>query len=434
MRDPFRRTGRIVQSLADDDFYKFSMLALIHSDPQLRDAETLFAFKNRTTSVEIGHIIPEEAIRRELDHVTTLQFNDTELRYLGGHFASEMTPDGETSRRMFEQSFVDSLRDYKMSPYHLTKEMNGTYTIEASGPWFSTTLWEIHVLQVMAQLYFEHCISGYTTFERQCIWAEAQSRLLEKVQLLKRHPEITLVDFGTRRRACSSWQQYVNEVLLEELGPNQYRGSSNVRLSMALHTVPMGTFAHELPMGMSGILHGSDEQIRESQNTTFDLWWAHFGQPLSVALSDTYGTDFFLETFGKDRAAQWKGTRQDSGDPFEYGEKLVAYYDSVGVNPREKLIVFSDGLDVHTIVELYERFSGRIGVTFGWGTNLTNDFSIGGHELKPLSLVMKLMACHGHRTVKLSDNLDKAMGKDEDVERFKKVFGYTGSFRKKPRY
>ncbi|HXV26527.1 MAG TPA: nicotinate phosphoribosyltransferase [Candidatus Paceibacterota bacterium] len=431
LHDPFRREGPIVTSLADDDFYKLSMLALIHARPDMHHAQVQFAFKNRTSRVELGHILREEDIRRELDHARTLSFNETELRYLGGHFASETTADGEVNRRMFEQPFVDALRDYRLPDYRLTREINGTYSIEARGSWFEVTLWEIHVLQVVAQLYFEHCIAKLSPFERQCVWAQAQSRLLEKVNILKRYPGITIVDFGTRRRACLAWQRYVNEVLLNELGPAQYRGTSNVMLSMENHTVPMGTFAHELVMGMSGIMHGSNEDIVASQNATFDRWYEHFAQPLSVALSDTYGTDFFLKSFGPERAAAWKGTRQDSGDPFAYGEKLIRYYESVGVSPRTKLIVFSDGLDVDTIRELYERFSGRITVTFGWGTNLTNDF---GPDLEPLSLVMKLLECNGHKTVKLSDNLDKAMGKPEDVERFKRIFGYTGTFSKQPRY
>lgn len=433
LRDPFlrREDERIVTSLADDDFYKMSMAGLIASDPRLDAATVKFAFKNRTASVELAHRISEADIRRELDHARTLKFTETGLRYYGGHFVSETTPTGEVNRRMFDQPLVDRLRPYQLPPYHLIKEVNGTYTLEASGPWFDTTFWEIHILQVMAQLYFESLIAKMSPFERRCAWAQAEVRLLEKIRILKRHPDITITDFGTRRRACLAWQRFVNEVLLNELGPRQFRGSSNVMLSMENHTVPMGTFAHELVMGMSGIMHGTNEEIAASQNALLDLWYNHYGQSLSVALSDTYGSDYFFRTFGAERAALWKGTRQDSGDPFVYGEKQLEFYKSVGVDPSKKLIVFSDGLDVDTIVELYERFRGRINVTFGWGTNLTNDF---GPGLEPLSLVMKLLECNGHRTVKLSDNLDKAMGKPEDVERYKRIFGYTGTFAKAPRY
>jgi len=431
LRDPFAREGPVVTSLADDDFYKLSMLGLIAARPEMRDAPVRFAFKNRTANVALAQYIREADLKRELDHVTTLSFNETELRYIGGHFASEQTPAGEVSRRMFSQELVDGLRGFRLQPVRAIREVNDTYTVEASGSWYGATLWEIHVLQIMAQLYFESLIATLSAFERQAVWAQAVGRLLEKVRILKRHPDITIVDFGTRRRACLAWQRYVNEVLLNELGPRQYRGTSNVMLSMENHTVPMGTFAHELVMGMSGIMHGTNDEIRGSQNALLDLWYAHYGQPLSVALSDTYGSDFFFRTFGAERAALWKGTRQDSGDPFAYGERTIEFYRSIGVDPTKKLIVFSDGLDVDTIVELADRFRGRIMTTFGWGTNLTNDF---GERFAALSLIMKLLECCGHRMVKLSDNLAKATGPEEQVERFKRIVDYRETFRKQPRY
>ena len=436
--DPFKRVrsesedeGRIVTSLADDDFYKFTMAALILSDARMKDAIVRFSFKNRTSRIELAHFIPEAALREELDHARTLRFNYNELCFLNGHFASEQTPDGERNKRILDQPLIDFLQNYQLPPYRLTREVNGTYSLDVEGSWPQATFWEIHVLQIVAQLYFESIIAKHSAFERQCVWAEAQRRLLEKVRILKRHPDITIVEFGTRRRACLAWQKHVNEVLLNELGPQRFRGTSNVAISMLNLTMPMGTFAHEIVMGMSGIMHRNNDEIAASQNALFDLWYQRFGQPLSIALSDTYGTDTFLSTFGADRARLWKGTRQDSGDPFVYGEKLIAYYKSVDVDPRTKLIVFSDGLDVDTIVELADRFRGRIGVTFGWGTNLTNDF---GPNIQPLSLVMKLMECNGHGTVKLSDNMDKAMGKPDDIERFKRIFGHADEYRKEPRY
>jgi len=430
LRDPFAREGPIVTSFADDDEYKMTMLGLIHSDPRMRDADVVFAAKNRTTRVALAQYIREEDLRRELDHAQALRFDETHLRYTGGHYSTETGPGGEVHRRMYGQEFINDLRSYRLSPYHLNREVNDTYTLTARGPWFTTTLWEIPVLHILAGLYFESQLAPLSVFERQAVWAEGVRRLMEKVRILKRHPEVTFIDFGNRRRASLAWQRFVNEVLLNEL-PGQFLGTSNVMLSMENHTVPKGTFAHELLMGMSGIMHGSNEEIAASQNALFDLWFARYGQPLSVALSDTYGTDFFLRTFGADRARLWKGSRQDSGDPFAYGEKLLAFYRSVDVDPMTKLIVFSDALDVDTIVELSDRFRGRINVTFGWGTNLTNDF---GDGFNPLSLVMKLMECNGHRTVKLSDNLDKAMGREEDIERFKRIVGYTSEFRKQPRY
>jgi nicotinate phosphoribosyltransferase len=431
LRDPFRREEPIVTSLIDDDFYKLTMLGMIHADPRLRDAEVVFSAKNRTTRVALAQHITDDQIREEMNHVTTLRFDEAALGYIGSCSTDDPKTSGNARRQMFEQSFLDALRTYRLAPYHVNREPNDTFTITTRGSWFSTTLWEIHTLQILSQLYFESLIANLSVFERQAVWAGAVGRLLEKIRILKQYPDITIVDFGTRRRACHAWQRYVVEVLLTELGPTQFLGTSNVLLSMEHRTEPKGTFAHELVMGMSGIMHESNDAIRESQNTLFNRWFAHYGHPLSIALSDTYGTDFFLRSFGVERAHAWKGTRQDSGDPFVYGEKLISFYQSVGIDPRTKLIVFSDGLDVDTIVELAERFRGRIKVTFGWGTNLTNDF---GKGFEPLSLVMKLMECNGHHTVKLSDNIDKAMGRPTDIERFKRIFEYQSAFHKQPRY
>ena len=149
-------------------------------------------------------------------------------------------------------------------------------------------------------------------------------------------------------------------------------------------------------------------------------WWQEYGWGLSIALTDTYGTDFFFRDMTAAQARAWKGLRQDSGDPMAFGEKAIAFYERYGMDPREKLIVFSDGLDLGTIVKLADHFAGRIRVSFGWGTNLTNDVGF-----EALSLVIKVVEAQGHRTVKLSDNLAKATGDAYDIERFKRLFGHT---------
>ena len=191
----------------------------------------------------------------------------------------------------------------------------------------------------------------------------------------------------------------------------------------------MGTNAHEEDMAMSGIMHGSDDEIRNSHQKVLQEWWEEYGWALSIALTDTYGTDFFFRDMTYEQARDWKGLRQDSGDPFKFGDKAIAFYQQHGIDPREKLLVFSDGLDVDTIIRLADYFAGRIKVTFGWGTNLTNDLGF-----PAISIIIKLLESNGYGTVKLSDNLAKAMGKPEDIERFKRIFGYTGTTYEKVRY
>jgi nicotinate phosphoribosyltransferase len=206
-------------------------------------------------------------------------------------------------------------------------------------------------------------------------------------------------------------------------------GTSNVYFARKYSLAPIGTMAHEMFMVMSGVMHGTDETIYASHNRVLQDWWDYYGFDLSIALTDTYGSDFFFRDLSLEQARNWKGLRQDSGDPVAFGEKAIRFYESRGIDPREKLIVFSDGLDIESIYQLTEHFAGRIKIAFGWGTNLTNDLGFGA-----LSLVVKVVESCGHGTVKLSDNLAKAIGTPEDIERFKRVFGYTGTLFEACRY
>jgi nicotinate phosphoribosyltransferase len=173
-------------------------------------------------------------------------------------------------------------------------------------------------------------------------------------------------------------------------------------------------------MVMAGMMADNDDTVCASHNRVLQEWWEEYGWGLSIALTDTYGSDFFFRDMTTEQARAWKGLRQDSGDPMAFGETAIAFYERHGIDPRDKLIVFSDGLDLGTIVKLANHFAGRIQVSFGWGTNLTNDVGF-----EPLSLVIKVTEANGHRTVKLSDNLAKATGDAYDIERFKRIFGHT---------
>jgi nicotinate phosphoribosyltransferase len=184
--------------------------------------------------------------------------------------------------------------------------------------------------------------------------------------------------------------------------------------------MPMGTSAHEMFMVLAGLSDQSDDAIRNSHQDFLNLWWDQYGYGLSIALTDTFGSEFFFKDMTSWQAAQWKGLRHDSGNPYVFGENTINFYKSKGVDPKEKMIVFSDGLDVDKIVHLADFFNGKIKTSFGWGTNLTNDLGLGA-----LSLVVKPVAANGVPLVKLSDNLAKAMGDPATVERYKRVFGYT---------
>lgn len=404
----------IVNSLLDVDFYKFAMGQLIFH--KYTETPVNYAFKNRTINIPLADIIKEKDLRRELDHVRTLRFTKTELHYLRGT--------DEYGERMFKEDYLDFLETLTLPEYYLTrtKEKNATYRLEFRGTWTTAIYWETIALSIVNELYYRSLMAAKSTFERETIYASGVLRLAEKIRTLKENTGITFCDFGTRRRFSRDWQEYVVRTLAKELPANQFLGTSNVYLAMKYGLLPMGTSAHEMFMAMSGIMHDSDEAVRNSHNQVLKDWWEEYGLGLSVALTDTYGTEFFFKDMTAEQARDWKGLRHDSGDPFTFGENALAFYEKHGINPKEKLLVFSDGLDLATILEIAKRFSGRIKVTFGWGTNLTNDLG-----LKALSLVVKIIDSCGHGTVKLSDNFSKAMGSLEDIQRFKNIFGYTAT-------
>lgn len=213
--------------------------------------------------------------------------------------------------------------------------------------------------------------------------------------------------------------------ILRTEGEAIYAGTSNVMFSMQDGTDPKGTFAHELYMVLAAItgMLDNDEGLRGSHNEVLQKWWDLYGRDLSIALTDTFGSGFFFEDMTCEQSAAWKGLRHDSGDAIIFGERAVRFYDEHCVDPTKKLVLFSDGLDVDEIVRIFEHFVGRIISAFGWGTTLTNDLGF-----PTLSIIVKVLMAGGFNTVKLSDNIAKAMGTDGDIDRYKRVFGYNVDF------
>lgn len=400
----------IIASLLDTDFYKFTMGQWVFR--RYPHVPVRYAFLNRTARVHLADVIDAAALRQELDHVRTLRFNKSELHYLRGT--------NEYGACLFGEDYLRFLQELQLPPYELAMA-NGTIELTFAGPWATTIYWETLALSIINELYYRALLASYSAFERDLVWATGQVRLAEKITTLRQHPEITVCDFGTRRRFSKTWHQYVNRTMAAEL-PQQFLGTSNVADAMQYSLLPMGTAAHELYMVMAAIMHTDAEAIRASHNRVLQEWWEEYGGGLSIALTDNYGSDFFFRDMSAEQARAWKGLRQDSGDPVAFGEAAIAFYRSHGIEPRDKLLVFSDGLDLRTIIQLAKMFQGRIGVSFGWGTNLTNDVG-----LAPLSLVIKVVEANGHRTVKLSDNLAKATGEQEDIAYFKKIFGHTAT-------
>lgn len=404
-----KRRGYIIKSLLDLDFYKLTMGQLVFYLYALVPVK--YAFKNRTKKVSIPKFVKRSDLKRELDHAIELPFTDEEINYLRNLKIAGI--------QVFKKSYLSFLRNLILPPYEL-KKVGDEYQLEFSGPWALAIYWETLALSIINELYYMALTKKMTEKEKIELFQRGRARLEAKIEILLQHPWITITDFGTRRRFAGWWQEEVVATLASRLPKMQFLGTSNVYLAMKYGLTPVGTLAHEMFMVMSGIMHDDSDHIKASHNQVLKDW-ANFYKPvLLTALTDTYGTKFFFNDMTAGQAGLWKALRQDSGDPIAFGEASIKFYEKHGVDPKEKLLVFSDGLDIEAILKIAHHFKSKINVTFGWGTNLTNDLG-----LEALSLVIKAVESCGHGTVKFSDNLAKATGNPEDIERFKNIFGYA---------
>ena len=372
------RDSPIISSLLDVDFYKFTMGQLVYL--RHRAVQVKYALENRTRSVRLADHIDIVQLREELDHVRRLRFNNSELHYLRGT--------NEYGDRMFKEGYLEFLRELRLPDYDV-EVVDGQFRLEFRGSWAESIYWETLALAIINELYYRTMMKPLSRFERDLVFAEGRSRLARKIERIRRVPELNFADFGTRRRFSRRWQYYIDECLAEEL-PRHFAGTSGTDSAMRAGLVPMGTSAHELYMVMSGIMHDTDESIRHSHRRVLDEWWDQYGWGLSVALTDTYGSDFFFSDMTQEQARNWKGLRHDSGDPFEFAERAIGFYRTQGIDPSEKLLIFSDGLELDSILALHEKLQDRIKVSFGWGTNLTNDLGF-----EPISIVIKAVEANG---------------------------------------
>ena len=411
------RLDPIIRSLLDTDFYKLLMLQLIWSLHP--DVQATFSLINRSRHVRLADIVDEGELRAQLDHARTLSFSKKELIWLAGN-----TFYGET--QMFKPGFIAWLADFRLPAYELTKR-DGQYELSFHGPWTHTTMWEIPALAIINELRTRAVLRGEGRFALDITYARAKAKLWEKVERLRKLDGLLISDFGTRRRHSFLWQRWCVEALKEGLG-DAVLGTSNVLLAMDGDLEAIGTNAHELPM-VAAALAETDEELRAAPYRVLDEWRRTYGGNLLVALPDAFGTRAFLAD-APDWVADWTGFRPDSAPPIEGGEEIIAWWKAKGRDPREKLLVFSDGMDIDSIEEAHRHFTGRVRMSFGWGTNLTNDFKGclpgGGEALDPISLVCKVTDANGRPAVKLSDNPEKATGDPAEITRYLRVFGEAG--------
>jgi nicotinate phosphoribosyltransferase len=411
------RLDPVIRSLLDTDFYKLLMLQLIWREH--RDVDVTFALINRTRAVRLADEIDEGELRAQLDHARTLSFTNRELIWLAGNSFYGRT-------RMFAPEFIEWLRGFRLPEYELSRR-EGQYELRFVGPWALTTMWETSALAIVNELRSRAVLRGRGRFTLDVLYARAKAKLWDKVERLRRLPDLAVSDFGTRRRHGFLWQRWCIEALKEGLG-RKLVGTSNVLLAMELDLEAIGTNGHELPM-VEAALSDSDEALAGAPYRVLESWRSIYGGNLLVALPDAFGTTAFLRA-APDWLADWTGFRPDSLPPAEAGEQIIAWWQAHGRDPRDKLLVFSDAMDVDSIEAVHRRFHGRVRLSFGWGTNLTNDFRgcdpDGGHALDPISLVCKVATVNGRPAVKLSDNPEKSTGDASEIERYRRVFGSEG--------
>ncbi len=414
------RLDPIIRSLLDTDFYKLLMLQMIRELHP--DVNVTFSLINRSWHVRLAEVIDEGELRAQLDHARTIRFTKKELIWLAGN-----TFYGKT--QMFSPGFIAWLADFRLPEYDLRK-VEGQYELHFYGPWTHTTMWEIPALAIVNELRSRQAMKGKGRFMLDVIYARAKAKLWSKVERLRPLQTLRVSDFGTRRRHGFLWQRWCVEALKEGLG-SALTGTSNVLLAMDNDLEAIGTNAHELPMVMAALAK-TDKELREAPYRVLDEWQRTYDSNLLIALPDAFGTTAFLRD-APDWVADWTGFRPDSAPPIEGGEEIIRWWKQHGRDPREKLLIFSDGMDIEGIEATYRHFAGRVRTSFGWGTNLTNDFigcaPDGSTDLDPISLVCKVTDVNGRPAVKLSDNPEKATGDPAEIARYLRVFGDAGRVR-----
>jgi nicotinate phosphoribosyltransferase len=362
----------ILSSLLDTDLYKFTMMQVVlHQFP---GAQVEYRFKCRNTGIPLAPYVTE--IREEIRHLCTLRFQDAELAYL-------------RSLRFIKSDFVDFLGLFKLNEKYIEVQAlpSGDIDIRICGPWLHTILFEIPVLAIVNEVYFRNTA-------RNPPLAQGRERLDRKIAQLQAEGlgDLKIADYGTRRRFSNAWHEEVLRRLAERLGAGpsgQLAGTSNVLYAMKLGLTPLGTVAHEYLQACQAL----GPRLRDSQVFA-------------------YGINAFLRDFDMYFCKLFDGARHDSGDPFSWGERLIAHYRHNRVDPHTKTLIFSDGLTVPRTIELYQRFRGRCLLAFGIGTNLTNDLG-DPPEHVPLQIVIKMVRCNGQPVAKLSDTPSKNMCDDE---------------------
>ncbi|EXE17077.1 nicotinate phosphoribosyltransferase [Acinetobacter baumannii] len=378
----------IIHSLLDTDLYKFTMLQVVlHKFPQ---THSVYHFRCRNLEDTVYPLVDIlDDLNEQLDHLCNLKYKEDELQYL-------------RKLRFIKSDFVDYLELFQLKRRFIQASIDneGRLDIRIEGPMVQAMMFEIFVLAIVNELYF----SRIKTDE---VWAEGERHLQAKLELIQQYekaqqpndPPFLVSDFGTRRRYSFEWQKHVVAAFHNTV-PNVFRGTSNVLLAKELNITPIGTMAHEFLQAFQAL----DVRLRDFQKAALETWVQEYRGDLGIALTDVVGMDAFLRDFDLYFAKLFDGLRHDSGDPYEWGDKAYAHYRKLKIDTKTKMLTFSDGLNLPKAWELHQYFKDRFQVSFGIGTNLTNDMG-----QTPLNIVLKLVECNGQSVAKISDSPGKTM-------------------------
>lgn len=392
----------LINSLLQNDFYKFTMAqAVLHNFPAT-EVEYAFKWRGDNNYLEPSYI---ERIKEEVHNLCSLTFQPEELEYLG-------------KIPFLKSDFIDFLENYRLREKHIKIESNnGVISIRVNGSWINTIFFEVPVLAIVNGIrsQYEMDKTGMTLTDT---YSTGFTRLYEKIALVKKYekdflyrPKFLFADFGLRRCFSPEWQDDVIAELKNKL-PTNLTGTSNIYLAKKHGIKYIGTMAHEWLMAGQAM---PNVRVSESQKYMLEAWVKEYRGDLGIALSDTLGFQAFLSDFDKFLAKLYDGCRQDSGDPIWWGNRLIEHYNKLNIDPRTKSAVFSDSLTFKKALDLLMLFGNDLKVSFGIGTNLTNDCGI-----DPINIVMKLVKVNGLPVAKISDSPGKCMCEDEEFTTYLK--------------
>jgi nicotinate phosphoribosyltransferase len=383
------------------DYYKVTMgNVILEKHPE---AEVTFTLKNRNTTQPLGEYVSTDALQARLDTIRENGFTPEEVAYYAG-----LTAQNGDAR--FTPEYLDHIAEMQLPEVNIAIDPGtNDLAINTTGSWADVSLWETVIMSEVNEEYYARLMESHG-LDIQDLYDEGDARLTSKIERLKNRHDIKFSDFGTRRRFSADWHEHVVGRLVNELSDN-FVGTSNPWFAYKYGIAPIGTFAHEMPMVYAGIADSEGKNPLDGHRQMLADWDEMYQGDLSTALTDTFGSEFFFNDFTPEQARKWKGLRHDSGDPIAFAERAIEFYKQNGINPLNKTIVFSDGLNIDKIIELADYFKGRINLMFGWGTSLMNDLGLPANNF-----VMKATRVNGVDNVKLSDDAGKHTGPKEKVD------------------